>query len=118
MKGTKLWTEAGSPLIRGRSRAQTPLGRELLIAWTLVAALAAGGVWWFLGSKGGGGLAGLWPVIAAAVVLGGLLAWFAVWMGRRMGLRSPWVAGVLVGALGAFAGAAGYLYASVGLFGT
>jgi hypothetical protein len=89
VKGTRLWQGPGSPLIQGRSRQTPPFWRPWLLA-IVIAMIGANFVSW--------ALLHAQPIefFLAGSVAGSALG---VWLARRMGWRSPWVLGVIVGAV-------------------
>lgn len=105
MRGTRLWTEAGSPLIRGRSRRERSFLRDWLLASTLAVVLSAALVQFAL--RSGQGLA-TGNAILSVVVGGVVLSAPFVWLLRRMGWLRAWLTGgvtagvLLVGAYFAY----------------
>ena len=106
MKGTQLWQEAGSPIIRGRSRRLRPFWQPwltgsavALVAIGLVMAprvIAQGTL--AMGRLGGSGTA------TVAAVPGALLgAALGAWIARGAGWRGAWaysaIGGVVLGGL-------------------
>lgn len=93
MKGTKLWTEAGSPLIQGRSRMQRPLSRDWLAtalgAWMIAGPLA---VVLFDGIGSGRGWQLAAGAGAASLVVSGPVVWFL----RKLGTRNAWRGSALI----------------------
>ena len=88
MKGTRLWQGAGSPLIQGRSRQLRPLWQPWLGA-VLLTVVASNAV-------------ALWVYKAVPVeffaVGSGFGALAGVWVARRLGWRTAWALGAVVGA--------------------
>lgn len=98
MKGTKLWMEAGSPLISGRSRTRRSFNEDWLLAGLLALVLAVGVYGVFYTRQGGALFAQLQgALLPVAVCLVGVSC-LGVWITRAMGSRRPWLgAGMLAG---------------------
>lgn len=93
MRGTKLFQQAQSPLIQGRSRSEHAFWRDWVLAalWGLLAGL---GIGMFLASSAGqgivgGALAGMLVAVPAAVLASAL----GVWVARAWGSRRPVIVG-------------------------
>lgn len=104
MKGTRLWVQAGSPLIHGRSRAERPLWIDALLSIVLAHALmtAAAIAWSRLMVPDAEPLTLSGVVDAAIAVLPVFLVSAAVcpaavWLIRRMGWRRSWLPAGLIG---------------------
>jgi hypothetical protein len=105
VKGTRLWQDAGSPLIRGRSRYERPFWHGwiggALVAWIAFAAVEA--VLFGLGKDGGVSYVTALVVPVLGVVPGVLIgAGLGAWFAALSGLRSRWMGGALFGFLGAW----------------
>lgn len=87
MKGTRLWQGPGSPLIQGRSRQLRPLWQPWLGAMILAAAVSDAITY----------LAFRAVPVEYFVVSSALGALMGVWVARRIGWRTAWVMGVVVG---------------------
>jgi len=100
VKGTQLWQEAGSPIIRGRSRRARPFWQPWLAASALaVVALAAALAPRVIGqaSQSTAQLAGS-ALIGAGAIPGALVgAAVGVWIARSAGWRAAWAYGVIGG---------------------
>jgi hypothetical protein len=99
VKGTKLWIEAGSPLISGRSRTRRSFNEDWLLAALLALAVAAA-VYGVLYARQGGALFGqIRGLLLPAGACVAAVSCLGVWVTRAMGSRRPWLgAGVLAGA--------------------
>lgn len=99
MRGTKLWQQAGSPIIQGRSRTAKPFWadavRALLFGIVLCVAIA------LLAARSleGGRLLDQMLLLGRPLVLFGILpSLAAVWLSRSLRAGTPWVVGGLVSA--------------------
>lgn len=99
MKGTKLWHQAGSPLIQGRSQRERPFVTDLAIALVIAFAAALGG--WMLVLTGRGVLVlDALSFAALPAAAGALLgASTGVWLASGFGWHPRWIAGVALGAV-------------------
>lgn len=104
MKGTKLWTQVGSPLIYGRSRSERPFTYEALLSLAIAHGLmtAASILWAGWGTPAATPLtvagaldaaARVLPVFVVSAVVAPSVAWFM----RRMGWRPTWLIAGIVG---------------------
>ncbi len=96
MRGTKLWQDAGSPLIRGRSRAERSFSRDWMTA-TAVGFLAGCAVAAaFLVYKGAPWETALRTVWLPALPASFIGAAIGVPIARQFGWRRRWVTGAVV----------------------
>lgn len=104
MKGTKLWVEAGSPLIQGRSRRERPFWRDWLLACAGAILMGGGAALAVLVYKDAGVETALravaLPVVPCAAMGGAL----GVWGSGLFGSSRRWLAGAITGAVLAFGG--------------
>ncbi|TLM92025.1 MAG: hypothetical protein FDZ75_06010 [Actinobacteria bacterium] len=97
MKGTKLWQQAHSPLIQGRSRRERPFFTEWLLACVLSLLIGGLAVYLLRGQPGvpseSSQLLQVWviPGLAGAAIGAG----FGVWLAEQMGWRPRWVTGLV-----------------------
>ncbi len=102
---TKLFQQAGSPLIQGRSRYERSFWRDWALAAVVALVVVVGfqvavsllygpGDEFASASAIGEWLVG--PAIGVAVMLPASA--FAVWLGRWLGWRAAWLGGALLGA--------------------
>jgi hypothetical protein len=109
MKGTRLWQQAGSPLIVGESRRRRPFAKDWLVASAAAAAVGAVAIVAVMVWNGTGletALRAVWmPSVpaAAAGVLPGL------WLADRMGWNNRWLSGAVFGTIIVAVATAGFL---------
>lgn len=113
MKGTRLWTRAGSPLIHGRMGRQV----SVYVSWswgTIISAVVAfAGAYAFLHAKGSAD-AGTMLALALPLVGGVVLGAFAgAWVATRMGSLRAWVSSTLCGVAVSWTLAAAYFLWSI-----
>lgn len=110
VKGTRLWQEARSPLISGRSKRERPFWREVLGGWTIAVLLVAlfAYVTTLSGSPGNVSVNGVEvPRALLALVGGSAFAVFpalvgsiaGAWLAKMMGWKRPWVSAAATGVL-------------------
>lgn len=97
---TKLFQNAGSPLIQGYSRSRKPFWREWLSS-VAATTLACGAIRAVVVLTGPGVVSNAsWESVTSAALLGlwvGLVACaIVVWAARAMGARRSWLAGAVV----------------------
>jgi len=97
VKGTRLWIEAGSPLIRGASRNARSFRREWFVGSLVASAVAGAAIVYRTMPTTAEDAVWLLPVLVGA----GVACWPATWVARRMGSRRAWIAGAVGGTLGA-----------------
>lgn len=103
---TRLFQQAGSPLIQGRSRHE----RSFLLDWAVACLIAGIAIYGFHAAATlfGGTRpdpssldASLQWLVAPVLGLAAMLPTcaFAVWVGRRLGWREAWIGGAVLGGL-------------------
>lgn len=110
MKGTRLWQDARSPLISGRSRSERPFWQSVFGGWCLSVALImiAAVVVSLPGRRETIRIAGWLLPRTLALMVGGFSfavvpaaigSMAGVWLAKQMGWHHPWLAGTTGGLL-------------------
>lgn len=110
VKGTRLWQEARSPLISGRSKRERPFWSEFLGGWVVsllvvdlvtyaMTVSSVPGAKVVAGVRVSGALLALLGTTARAALPAMPGALFGCWVARRMGWSRPWISGAVTGVL-------------------
>lgn len=99
MRGTKLWQQAGSPIIQGRSRTTKPFWGDVVRALVLCAALTAAYAVAVPSSVEPFWLDRLVALVAPLMLFGVLPSIAVVWLSRSLRAGTPWLVGGVVSAL-------------------